>query len=60
MRIAAGLSQSKLAKQSQVSIRNIQMYEQKQNDINKAQSDILYRIAKVLGCNIEDLLEFLN
>ena len=60
MRIAAGLSQSNLAKQSQVSIRNIQMYEQKQNDINKAQSDILYRIAKVLGCNIEDLLEFLN
>ena len=60
MRIAAGLSQSMLAKQAQVSIRSIQMYEQKQNDINKAQIDILHRIAKVLGCNIEDLLEFLN
>ena len=60
MRIAAGLSQSMLAKQAQVSIRSIQMYEQKQNDINKAQIDILHRIAKVLGCNIEDLLEFFN
>jgi len=33
------------------------MYEQRRNDINKAQSETLYKIAKVLGCSIEDLLE---
>ena len=58
IREAAGLSQSQLAKQSGVNLRNIQMYEQRQNDISKAQSDILYRLAKTLGCSMEDLLEY--
>ena len=58
MRIARGLSQSQLAKKANVSIRNIQMYEQRQNNINKAQGDILFKLSKVIGCNIEDLLEF--
>lgn len=57
IREAAGLSQSQLAKQSGVNLRNIQMYEQRQNDISKAQSDILYRLAKTLGCSMEDLME---
>ena len=56
-RQAAGLSQSQLANLSEVSIRSIQMYEQRQNNINKAQVDILFRISKVLGCKIENLLE---
>ena len=56
-RSIAGLSQSELAKEAEVSIRNIQMYEQRKNDINKAQVDILFRLYKVLGCRIEDLLE---
>lgn len=38
-------------------IRSIQMYEQRNNDINKAQVDILFRLSKTLGCKIEDLLE---
>lgn len=57
IRIAAGLSQSQLATRSLVSIRNIQMYEQRQNNINKAQGDILLRLSKTLGCKIEDLFE---
>ena len=57
IRIAAGLSQKQLAEKAEVSIRNIQMYEQRQNDINKAQADILFRLSKTLGCNIEDLFE---
>ena len=33
------------------------MYEQRQNDINKAQVNIVLNLAKALGCEIEDLLE---
>lgn len=56
-RTLLGLSQSELARKAEVSIRNIQMYEQRQNDINKAQGDILLRLSKILHCNIEDLFE---
>lgn len=51
------LSQKELADLSNVNIRSIQLYEQKVNDINKAQSITLYKLASVLACNIEDLLE---
>lgn len=57
IRTAAGFSQSQLASKAEVSIRNIQMYEQRKNDINKAQADILFRLSKTLGCKIEDLFE---
>lgn len=57
IRTAAGLSQKQLAQKAEVSIRNIQTYEQRYNDINKAQADILLRLSKTLGCNIEDLFE---
>lgn len=59
-RKAAGLSQKKLAKYSGVSERAIQMYEQRQLNINLASADKLYKISKVLGCHIEDLIEFLS
>ncbi len=52
-----GLSQTELAKQSGVNLRNIQMYEQRGNDIDKAQARTLYKLSRVLGCDIEDLLE---
>lgn len=58
IREAKGISQNELSKLANVDIRSIQMYEQRRNDINKAQTITLYRLAKVLGCNIEDLLEF--
>ena len=52
-----GLSQSQLAKLSGVNVRNIQLYEQRVNDIDKAQGITLYRLAHVLGCRMESLLE---
>ena len=57
IRSAYGCTQAKLAKSSGVSLRSIQMYEQRNKDINKASVDTIYRIAKVLGCTIEDLIE---
>ena len=54
---AYGCTQAELAKLSGVSLRSIQMYEQRRKDINKASADTLYSIAKVLGCTIEDLIE---
>lgn len=57
LRTAYGCSQSELAKQSGVSLRSIQMYEQRQKDINKASASSLRSLSKVLGCTIEDLLE---
>ena len=52
-----GISQSQLSKCSGVNLRSIQMYEQKVNDIDKAQAGTLYKLSRVLGCSIEDLLE---
>ncbi len=47
LREAAGLSQSQLAKASGVGVRSIQLYEQRQKDINKAQGIALYRACPV-------------
>ena len=52
-----GCTQAELAKHSGVTLRSIQMYEQRNKDINKASADTLYRISKVLGCSMESLLE---
>ena len=57
LRTLVGLSQSELAKFSQVSVRTIQEYEQRKKDINKAQAMTLLRMARVLHCSIEDLIE---
>ena len=52
-----GISQAELAKLSGVSLRSIQMYEQKINNIDKAQAGTVYKLSRVLGCTVEDLLE---
>ena len=57
IRTAYGCTQAELAKISGVSLRSIQMYEQRRKDINKASVETLYSITKVLGCTIEDLIE---
>jgi transcriptional regulator with XRE-family HTH domain len=57
IRQANNLSQSKLAEKAEVNFRMIQNYEQGFKDINKAQAITLYKIAQVLDCMIEDLLE---
>ena len=58
IRSAYGISQKELSVKSGVSVRSIQMYEQRNKDINKANSITLYSLSKVLGCSMEDLLEF--
>ena len=57
IRQANNLSQSQLAEKAEVNFRMIQNYEQGFKDINKAQALTLYKIAQVLDCTIEDLLE---
>ena len=57
VRTAYGLTQAELSKRSGVSLRSIQMYEQRNKNINKASADTIYRLAKVLGCTMEDLIE---
>jgi DNA-binding transcriptional regulator YiaG len=57
IRTIYGCTQAELSERSRVSLRSIQMYEQRNKDINKASVEALYRISKVLGCTIEDLLE---
>lgn len=52
-----GLSQAELAEKSDVSVRSIQLYEQRCSNINNAQYNNLQALSKVLGCEIEDLLE---
>ena len=52
-----GLPQSELTAVSGVNIRNIQQYEQRAKDINRAAAISLQSLARVLGCRIESLLE---
>ncbi len=51
------LSQEDLAKKAGISKRSIEMYEQRKNDINKAQAVTIFNLSKILNCNMEDLLE---
>ncbi len=57
IRTAYGCTQAELAERSGVSLRSIQMYEQRNKDINKAGAGSVYSLAKVLGCTVEELLE---
>ena len=51
------VSQSELSKMSGVPLRSIQLYEQRVNNIDRAQAQTVYKLARALGCNTEDLLE---
>ncbi|MCC8162869.1 MAG: helix-turn-helix transcriptional regulator [Lachnospiraceae bacterium] len=57
IRESRGLSQNELAERSGVNVRSIRSYEQRGNEIDKAQAQTLYRLSRVLGCTVEDLLE---
>ena len=56
----AGLSQRELAERTNIPIRTIQQYEQRQKNINKAQVDYVIRLSKELYCTPEDLLEMVG
>ena len=57
IRTVYGFTQAELAERSGVSLRSIQMYEQRNKNINKASVDSMYSLAKALGCTVEDLIE---
>lgn len=52
-----GLTQEELAHESGVSLNTIRAYERKAKDISKAQFDIVLRLAKVLKCDMIELLD---
>ncbi len=60
IRTTYGCTQAELARRSGVTLRSIQMYEQRNKDINKASVDTVHSLAKVLGCTVEDLMEPMN
>ncbi len=57
IRKARGFTQKQLSEASGVTLRMIQLYEQKQNDISKAQVTVVINLAKALGCEVEDLID---
>lgn len=57
IRSNAGLSQKELAELSGVSIRQIQLFEQRQRNINHTKAMDVLRLSRILGCKSEDLLE---
>ena len=57
VRKRCGLTQEELAGESGVSINTIRSYERKGKDINKAQFDIVLRLAKALKCDMIELLD---
>ena len=56
-RMQRKLSQSQLAKASGVSLRMLQKYEQGDRDLNKAQAETVYKLAKALNCKMEALID---
>lgn len=57
IRKARGFTQQQLSEASGVTLRMIQLYEQRRNDINKAQVNVVLSLSKALGCDVEDILE---
>ena len=51
------MTQEELSKLSGVSLRMIQLYEQRQNDINKASGQTINALARALCCNFYDIME---
>ncbi len=52
-----GITQEVLAELSGVSLNTIRAYERKGKDINKAQADIVMRLAGALKCDVSDILD---
>ncbi len=57
LRKERGFTQQQLADAADVSLRMIQLYEQRRNDLSKAAAGVVMRLAHVIGCSVEDLLE---
>ena len=57
-REARRMSQSELAAASGVPLRTLQQYEQRQKDIRKANVNYAISLARVLGCRVEDIVDY--
>lgn len=57
LRKLAGLSQRELSDLSGVPLRQIQLFEQRQRDINHTKAIDVVKFARVLSCKTEDLLQ---
>lgn len=53
----AGLSQAQLAEKVDISHRTLQDYEQNRKPLEKAAAITVLRMARILGCSVEDLIE---
>ena len=60
MRKRAKLSQRELAVLTDIPVRTIQQYEQRQKDINKASMEYMYKLSNALVCEPRELMEFVN
>lgn len=53
----AGLTRKKLSELSGVSLRSLECYEQRKNDINIANVKTVRALANAIGCPIEKILD---
>ena len=51
-----GFTQKQLSRLSGVSLRMVQLYEQQQQDISKAEAKSVLNLAKALSCDVDDIL----
>ena len=56
-RLACNMTQKELAEKSGTSLRMVQLYEQRKQDIRKAEAQTLVNLSRVLGCGVEDLFD---
>ena len=57
IRKAQGLTQKELSELSRVFLRMIQLYEQRQNDINQASGQTINNLVRALCCNFYEIME---
>ena len=60
LRTYAKLSQRQLAEAADVPVRQIQLFEQGERDINKTQGMTLLKLSRVLKCRPEELLAYVD
>lgn len=53
----AGISQAQLAEKVDISPRTLQDYEQNRKPLEKAAAITVLRMARILGCKVENLIE---
>lgn len=52
-----GITQKELSSRSEIPIRTIQQYEQRQKNISKASAEYIISLSQILNCNPIDLIE---